>query len=235
MQKMRVKDIDKAVEKFASLHKSDDEYTFYYELVLKHFEKMIWKIISGYNLSGQKEDFFNECVIKLPEIAKRWDKNKSSFSTYLFTSLRGKVQLLAEQMKLIPHSRRANKYYAKKQIAKNKIPKPHLQMDVGVYHIEGMKNFDDSAKAQDRLNEKLFPSVLPNIEETIDFEKIVTLINKVKNGDMWLDYHIHDKTLKEIALEYNLSSSTMASKRIERVHKIVRVKLLKLMAIDDKP
>ncbi len=207
---MKVGDINLVLNKFKRMSTDNIEYTFYYDLILKHYEKLIWKLVIQKSPVQIKEDVFNECVLKIPGLVKKWKPQELEFSAYLFMSLRGVIQRSVENMKVVPHPAAKLKF-------KNK------NKNVPIISF---------TQADDYVNECFaFPPTFQTIEQDLDFETYRNEILKLENGKIWLDHYVDGMKLKELEDKYGIKKQQITI-RLKKIHPII-VKRIKRIIGDE--
>ncbi len=180
MKKTPVKNINEVLLKMQTMQTSDDEYEFYWNIVLEQYSRLIKKLIMSYS---NKEDFYNDCVLKLPEVINAWIPAKGSFSNFLTWRLRGYIQVLRDNDSVIYFGHRTQKYWAKKRKKEEKT-------------ISFIPN--DAVSKSDVKNKEYFPPTIPTIDSQLRYEALINIIKNVPDSDLWIDFHIKDVGIKEL-------------------------------------
>lgn len=187
-----MQDINSVLLKMKELCPQDRDYEYYWSIVINKYDRLIRKIIGN---TALQDDFYNECIVKLPDIIDDFDPDKSSFSTYLTIRLRGHIQQLWEKQSLIGFNKRADKYRSKK----NNKQERNLQ----IIEFNGAHKDIKVTK--------------PTVETDLIVEETLDNIQQIENGEIWIDYKFNNLTLKEISYKYKISRVT-ARTLINEVH-----------------
>ncbi len=197
---MKIVNINTVLLKFKKLPITHTEYTFYYELILEYYQRLIWKLVLAKSPANLKQDVFNECVAKLPSIVKAWEPNKSPFISYLYIRLRGHIQTTVENFRLIPYPA------AKLKFNKSTLSTPIFLPDT----------------------EFFFPKVYPTVEADMDFQTCVAEILKFKDGVLWYDFYIENLKLSQMEAIHKLPKANIVA-RIKKIHQPIRHKLKRIL------
>ncbi len=202
---MKVLDINLALSKFKRMSIDNSEYEFYYQIILNHYEKLIWKLVLSKSPYQIREDIFNECVLKIPGIVKRWDSKQCPFMYYLCMRLKGSIQRNIETMKVVPYPAAKLKFNNK---GNTKAPAP-------IVFIQ-----------PEEMN--VFPLVYSTIEQDLDWEAYRAEILSIEGGDLWCDFHIEKLKLKEMEDKYGIKKQKITT-QLKKIHPIIVTRIKRMM------
>jgi hypothetical protein len=168
-------DINKILNEFKNMDKDHIHYEFYYEIIVEHYKKWIYKIIGRQNDKSQIEEIFHEVVCHLPKFVNRWDQTKSEFSTFLVQNVRNVKQefyVMARNVKLRDRSER---YNAKKQ------NRPAKELIL----VRNSAREDNSDSLKNKKDGNFYPPVIPTIESDILVSQCREQIKDISYNDIW--------------------------------------------------
>lgn len=205
----KFKNIDDALLKMQTMTPEDYEYEFYWTAVMEHYTGLIHKLIGR---CDAHEDYFNDCVLKLPHIIESWEPIKGKFSTHLTWRLRGYIQQLKEQNSLIGFCQRSQDQQAKRKKRESKT--------LSIIPVKQDAYSDTESKEG-----KLYPQTFQTVIEDINFADCMKLIDDLEDIQMWKDYYLEDLNLREIADKHK-TTNYQADRVIKNLHRIVTARLI---------
>jgi len=201
--------INDILMKMKTMTPQDDEYAFYWELVIESYHGLIRNLCKN---RAHAEDFYHECILKIPDLVESWDIEKGAFSTHLVWTFRGFIQGLEQRTTTVNFNKTMEKYYAKK----------HNRIERTVSYINLDKPNDLTGDSSKR--EFFLPLILSTIEADIHFEQLMTIASEVEDFNIWKSYYMDDAKIKDLAIQMNLPNHAVR-KRIKKANDKIAIKL----------
>lgn len=203
-------DMIKVLVKMKGMNVDDYEYEFYWNLVLEQYSGIIKNLVKN---KREKEDYYHDCILKLPEIISSWDEKKGAFTTHLTWRLRGYIQQLTAKDGVVAYNNTSHKYQAKK--------KGLIHQGISFTSVDApIKTEDGSSTAIDYL----IPPTLPTVEADLNFLECMSLVDDVEGIEFWREYYLEEKSIKKMIQETGMTRFNI-EKIIQAAHSVVVARL----------
>ncbi len=200
----KIKDINKLVAEMKTMDIGTDEYNLRWELLIEQYDRLFKKLSRNSLYKEDKEDEYQECILKLPTIIENFDPSKSSFTNYLVESLRGRLQRFRETNHVIAKVSSSVKSDRRKA---GKEPIPEIEVSTLDKAILLPNGADGAASRID-----LIKSCPANQDHNLLYEDLLSIIKTFKEADIFIDYYINERPINDIAKEKHIGPKTLLFK-----------------------